>query len=271
MLAHESAAKASGARLIFCCGFDSIPFDLGVHFLQDAMVKTFGAPASRVRGRIRRLYPGIRGGMSGGSIATIRTLFVSLQENPEQLQLLHDPFALTPGFTGPPQPDGNVPYEDHVAGSWVGPFIMATINTKIMHRSNLLLDHAWGKDFRYDEMVILDGPPASDAAPPNPFADPNLPQPGHGPSKSDREGGSYDILFIGESQGGQSLRASVKSDFDASADSTSRLLAESAICLAKDISHDKVGGGIWTPAAAMGNALIDRLTANAGMGFSIEA
>lgn len=268
-LVHEPTAKASGARIVFSCGFDSIPFEAGVYFLEKVARKTFGAPVPRVRARIRRLYAGVRGGTSGGSLATGINLISAIQRNPQLGALWMDPFALTPGFKGPEQPDASTAYEDKVAGSWVGPWVMAAINSKAVHRCNFLLGFPWGKDFKYDEMSMIDGPPTG-VAPPNPFEDPNRPKPGEGPSKADREGGNYDILFIGEAADGQILRVSVKGNTDAGADSTARMLAESAVCLVRDVSRDKTPGGMWTSCSAMGDALIKRLEANAGISFRIE-
>ena len=154
--AHEAAAKASGARLVFSCGFDSIPFDMGVWFVQRAARERFGAPrqaragprggdARRIFRRHLRQRHGHHGGRPEGSLPWRK--------------LLADPFALTPGFRGPDQPDGDHPYEDKVSGSWVAPFMMAGINTKAVHRTNFLLGHPWGEDFQYDEMLMIDGPP----------------------------------------------------------------------------------------------------------------
>jgi short subunit dehydrogenase-like uncharacterized protein len=270
MLVHEATAKASGARIVFSCGFDSIPFEAGVYFLEKMAMKTFGVPLPRVRARIRRLYGGIRGGTSGGSLATGINLISTMQRNPRFGMVWMDPFALTPGFKGAEQPDANVAYEDKVAGSWVGPWVMAAINSKSVHRCNFLLGFPWGKDFRYDEMSMIDGPPSGVPAP-NPFEDPNRPKPGEGPSKADREGGHYDILFIGEAADGQALRVSVKGNTDAGADSTARMLTESAVCLVRDVPRDKTRGGMWTSCSAMGDALIKRLEANAGITFQIES
>src|SRR5580704_10489105 len=132
--ANETAAKASGARLVFSCGFDSIPFDLGVFFVEEAAKKRFGAYAPRVRGRVR----GLKGGLSGGTLASGMATQAAVAKDPSIGALLADPFALTPGFTGAAQPDGDKAYEDKIAGSWVGPFMMSAINTKSVHRSNLL-------------------------------------------------------------------------------------------------------------------------------------
>ena len=271
MLAHEAVAKASGARIVFCCGFDSIPFDLGVHFLQQTARTRFGATAPRVRGRIRRLERGVGGGQSGGSRATGMAVMAAVQANPQIMSVLADPFALTPGFKGPNQPDGTKSHEDPVTGSWVAPFVGAAMDTKIVHRSNFLMGHPWGKEFAYDEMSLMDGP-AGNVVGASSFylVDGKPPKPGEGPSRSEREGGCYDILFIGEAADGRTLRASVTGDMDPGAGSTSRMLGESAVCLARDISRDVTPGGMWTSASAMGDTLIKRLQANAGMAFRIE-
>jgi short subunit dehydrogenase-like uncharacterized protein len=265
---HAQQARDSGARIVFSCGFDSIPFDLGVYFLQQAAQKQFGAPVTRVRGRVRSM----KGTFSGGTLASFRATMAAAAKDPQIVSLLTNPFALTPGFTGPAQPAGNQPEYDEVLGSWVAPFVMATINTKNIHRSNLLLQHQYGDDFVYDEM-LLTGPGergetmakavAEDKSMAN---DPR--QPGEGPSQEERENGSYDILFVGETGDGRSIRASVQGDRDPGYGSTSKMIAESAVCLVKN--PDLAGGGIWTPAPAMGERLIDRLQRNAGLSFRLE-
>jgi short subunit dehydrogenase-like uncharacterized protein len=271
MLVHEALARNSGARIVFCCGFDSIPFDLGVYFLQSAAKTRLGAPVPRVRGRLRRLERGIGGGQSGGSLASGMATMAAMRTNPQILSVLADPFALTPGFRGPEQPDGSKAYEDAVTGSWVVPFMMATIDTKVVHRSNFLLGHPWGKDFRYDEMSMADGPNGSGVGASSFYmVKGNPPKPGEGPSRAEREGGCYDILLIGEAADGRIIRASVRGDMDPGAGSTSRMLGESAVCLVRDISRDQTPGGIWTSASAMGDALIGRLAANAGVTFQLE-
>src|SRR5207302_632477 len=125
-----------------------------------------------------------------------------------------DPFALTPGFRGPEQPNGDRTYDDKVTGSWVASFMMAGINTKAVHRTNFLLGHPWGTDFKYDEMMMIPGPPAEGAplAAGFDFGGANPPKPGEGPSREEREAGFYDILFIAEAADGRTLRAAVKGD-----------------------------------------------------------
>ncbi len=147
---HHDAAKASGARITFSCGFDSIPFDLGVLFLQDEAVKRHGTPAPRVKGRVRKM----QGGASGGTIASLTETLKAVARKPSLALLLKSSFALTPGFEGPSQPSGLMPAYDSATGTWTAPFVMAPINTKNVHRSNFLLNHAWGSDMVYDEMVM---------------------------------------------------------------------------------------------------------------------
>ncbi|MBL9067290.1 MAG: saccharopine dehydrogenase NADP-binding domain-containing protein [Sphingopyxis sp.] len=264
--AHEGAAKASGARITFSCGFDSIPFDLGVHFLQAEAVKRHGKPAPRVKGRVRKMA----GGASGGTIASLTETLKSVAKKPSLALLLKSSFALTPGFEGPSQPTGLFPEYDSATGTWTAPFVMAPINTKNVHRTNFLLGHPWGADLVYDEMVMTTIGDAGKAmaeamAKANPFGDSKL-KPGEGPSKEERENGFYDILFIGEYPDGTTVRASVQGDRDPGYGSTSKMLAETGMALLAN----KGAGGVWTPGALLGDALIARLTEHAGLTFQIE-
>ena len=263
---HEDAAKASGARITFSCGFDSIPFDLGVLFLQAEAVKRHGKPAPRVKGRVRKMA----GGASGGTVASLTETLKAIAKKPSLALLLKSGFALTPGFEGPSQPTGLIPEYDSATGTWTAPFVMAPINTKNVHRTNFLLGHKWGADLVYDEMVMTTIGDAGKAmaeamAKANPFGDAQL-KPGEGPSKEERENGFYDILFIGEYEDGTSVRASVQGDRDPGYGSTSKMLAETGIALLEN----KGKGGVWTPGALLGDALIERLTTNAGLTFRIE-
>jgi short subunit dehydrogenase-like uncharacterized protein len=266
LAAHEAEAKASGARIVFSCGFDSIPFDLGVYYLQQQAVARFGMTAPRVRGRVRR----IKGGLSGGTIASGMATMAAAGRDPGLAAVLANPFALTPGFSGVPQPDASRPYEDKVAGSWVAPFMMSAINTKAIHRSNLLLGKPWGTGFQYDEMLMTDGPSKADPGAGFDLSG-QVPKPGTGPTRDERENGYYDILFIGEWRDGRTLRVSVQGDRDPGYGSTSKLLPESAVCLVRDVPHARTPGGMWTPASAMGEALLERLQMNSGLKFVTES
>ncbi|HZZ37072.1 MAG TPA: saccharopine dehydrogenase NADP-binding domain-containing protein [Caulobacteraceae bacterium] len=265
--AHEAQAKQTGARLVFSCGFDSIPFDLGVWFVEEEAKKSLGAYVPRVRGRVRDM----RGGLSGGTLASGMATMAAVQKDPSIGQLLANPFALTPGFAGPAQPPDQKPYEDAVTGSWVGPFMMAGINTKAVHRSNFLMGHPWGKDFQYDEMMMLDGPPKEGAAAPGfAFGSGPQPKPGEGPTPEEREAGFYDLIFIAEAPDGRAVRAAVHGEKDPGYGSTSKILAEAGLALAFDVPRSQTPGGCWTPAAAMASALLRRLPAKAGLTFTVE-
>jgi short subunit dehydrogenase-like uncharacterized protein len=265
---HQADAQASGARIVFSCGFDSVPFDLGAFFLQEQAKKTFGGALPRIKGRVRAM----KGTFSGGTLASFKATMAAAAKQPEMMKVLGNPFALTPGFTGAAQPAGTKPSFDEDLNSWSAPFVMATINTKNIHRSNFLLGHAYGEDFVYDEMMLT-GPGEKGEVTANAVAadksmanDPR--KPGEGPSKEERENGYYDVLFAGSNDKGDSLRVSVKGDKDPGYGSTSKMIAESAVCLVKN--PDAASGGIWTPASAMGSLLIERLQDNAGLTFQVE-
>jgi short subunit dehydrogenase-like uncharacterized protein len=267
--AHSEAAKASGARIVFSCGFDSVPFDLAVHFLQNAAIEKFGAPLSRVKGRVRAM----KGTFSGGTLESFRLTMKAVTKNPALIKVLTNPFSLTEPFNGPTQPSGMAPIFEQDLNSWSAPFVMATINTKNIHRSNLLLNHQYGEDFVYDEMMLT-GPGdkgetmAKFVAEDKSMATDPM-QPGEGPTKEERETGFYDVLFVGANANGETLMASVKGDKDPGYGSTSKMISESAICLLKNLTA--ASGGIWTPASAMGTLLIERLQENAGLSFQLES
>jgi len=264
---YSNQAKETGARIVFSCGFDSIPFDLGVYFLQKEVIAQHGQPAPNVRGRVRAM----NGEFSGGTAASLGATMTSLKEKPELFEVLINPFALSDGFTGPEQAQDSKPVYDEKLETWVAPFFMAPINTKNVHRSNVLMDHLYGEDFCYNEMWIQgpgeEGKAAAEfAASMNPLAD--APAPGEGPSKESRDNGNYNVLFCADLADGTTIQAAVSGDMDPGYGSTSKMIAESAICLVKECPE--LVGGIYTPAPAMGEKLIARLQANAGLDFRIE-
>ncbi|MEL6371463.1 MAG: saccharopine dehydrogenase NADP-binding domain-containing protein [Pseudomonadota bacterium] len=265
----SDAASQSGARIVFSCGFDSIPFDLGVYFTQQHVIDKTGAPAPEVRGRVRKM----KGTWSGGTAASLKATMAAAFKDPSIIEVLKSPFALTPGFEGPRQPSGSKPKLEEDLGTWSAPFVMAAINTKNIHRSNRLLGGAYGDDFLYSEMLFT-GPGekgeqiANAVASDNSMMNEDGPKPGEGPSKEEREAGHYDVLFVATTKDGELLKTSVKGDRDPGYGSTSKMLAEAAVCLVENA--EETGGGIWTPAPAMGSALIRRLEERAGLTFEIE-
>jgi short subunit dehydrogenase-like uncharacterized protein len=268
---HEAEAKASGARIVFSCGFDSVPFELGTFYVQEEAKRVFGAPSARVKGRVRDM----RGTFSGGTAASGRATFEAVSRDLGLVAILNDPFALTPGFKGVKQPKGSKPvYEDDM-GSWTAPFTMALINTRNVHRSNMLMDFPYGKEFVYDEMVLTGSGEEGEANARKVMAanagktGPNAPKPGEGPSKEEQENGLYDLLYVAVAPDGREVRISVKGDRDPGYGSTSKIISECAICLARDTPG--VPAGFWTPGAAMQHKLIKRLIDHAGLTFAVES
>lgn len=281
--AHQDAASASGARIVHTCGFDSIPSDLGVLFLQAAAQRRHGAPCTRIELRVE----GFSGGASGGTVASMLNMMEEAERDPAVRRAIAEPYALNPKDqrSGPDGAGIRAPTWDAHFGQWTAPFIMADLNTKIVRRSNALLGHPWGRDFRYDEAMLMgDGPVAlakatalalgSGAAlaafaigPLRRAISSRLPQPGDGPSQATREAGYFDLRLRGETRDGRVLRARVTGDRDPGYGSTAKMLGESAVCLARDPLT--VGGGFWTPASAMGEPLTERLRARAGLTFDL--
>ena len=267
---HEAAAKASGARIVFSCGFDSVPFELGAFFVQKEAKRVFGAPAQRVKGRVRDM----RGTLSGGTAASAKATFDAVAKDLSLVAILNNPFALTPGFEGVRQPRGSKPaYEDDLH-SWTAPFMMALINTRNVHRSNMLMGFPYGKEFVYDEMVLTGPGEKGEANAKRVMAlnsektGPSAPKPGEGPSKEERENGRYDLLYLAVAPDGRMVRAGIKGDRDPGYGSTSKMISECAICLLRDAPD--VSAGFWTPGAAMQHKLIKRLVDHAGLTFEVE-
>jgi short subunit dehydrogenase-like uncharacterized protein len=258
--AHDAEARRSGARILFSCGFDSIPFELGVMFTQELAKKRLGHVVPRIKGRVRNL----NGTLSGGTLASGEATRAAAAKDPSIIRLLVDPFALTPGVGGADQPRGDKVEQDDDVGK-VGPWLMAPINSKNIHRSNLLQGQPWGTDFVYDEMVIL-----RDDQPAQAFTFPagKAPKPGEGPTKAEREAGFYDLVFIGIDRDGRKVQAQVYGKKDPGYGSTAMILAETALCLLNDGA--KAAGGISVPGAALGQKLVERLQARAQLSFKDE-
>jgi short subunit dehydrogenase-like uncharacterized protein len=284
--AHEDEARRSGARLVHFCGFDSIPSDLGVWFLQDAAMKRWGSPLDRITLGVRKM----RGAASGGTIASMLEALEEARNDRDIRRLLANPYALDPRDSrrGPDETDQRAPRFDRHLDRWTAPFVMAQVNTRVVRRSNAVLGHPWGEDFRYHETLItgtgLRGRiraynsiaglgafvGAASFAPTRALLQKvALPSPGEGPSARKREAGFFDMVLVGRHQKG-TLHAVVTGDRDPGYGATSRMLGEAAACLAQDGDSLEVGGGSWTPASAFGGVLIERLREHAGMTFELE-
>lgn len=286
--AHEATARKTGARIVHCCGFDSMPSDLGVHFLQQEAQRRYRQPATRVKLRIKAM----RGGFSGGTAASLMNVVREVARDPEVRQLMSNPYAVAPGNgkARPRQPEVRFAEFDADARSWLAPFVMAGINTRIVHRSNALAGNAYGDEFQYDEAMMtgpgfkgrlmamgiatgLGGFIAATMVPPTRWLLEKyvVPQPGEGPSPEAQAKGFYDFRFYGTTASGERLRTKVTGDRDPGYGSTAKMLGEAAVCLALDTPKQDKPGGFWTPATALGDRLIQRLTAHAGLSFEVQA
>ena len=282
--AHHDDALTSGARIVHACGFDSIPSDMGVYHLQQASNARHGQPCSEVRMLVRAM----KGGFSGGTAASLLNAVKEGRRNRSIARILRDPYALNPETHrgGPDRRDQSGAVYDEDAKVWTAPFVMALINTRVVRRSNALFDNAYGSDFRYSEATST-GPGALGRVKAMTVAGALggfmlasafdfsreqilsrlLPDAGEGPDAEEREQGYFNLMLYGRTPDGQKLRVRVTGDRDPGYGSTSKMIAESAVCLAKD--ELSVGGGFWTPATAFGETLIDRLTRNAGLTFEV--
>ena len=290
MDAHEAEAAETGARIVHACGMDSIPSDVGVYFLQQRAKQLHGKPCSRVKMRVTEMA----GGFSGGTAASLLHGTEAGRTDPSIGRAMTEPYYLAPEGhrQGPDAPESmrstKVEYDEDLQ-VWTKPFFMGPMNTKIVRRTNALLGYPYGEGFRYDEArVVADGLGgrikakaeaigyvaflAAVASPPSRWLLKKyvLPGSGEGPDQETRESGQWKIVLIGKMDDGRTLRTKVGGEGDPATDSTSRMLVESALCLAKDADKIPVGGGSWTPASAMGDLLLERLTTHAGMSFEFE-
>jgi len=281
--AHEEEAKTTGARIVHCCGYDSIPSDLGTLMVQEAFKQRHGKYASQVKMAAVQM----RGAASGGTIASMLNMVDEMKENPGLRKILGNPYALNPkGVRGPDKRDQTGARFDRDLDMWTGTFVMAAINTRIVRRSHALMGLPWGEGFRYSEVmgtgkgakgwsraasltvgvIALMGSLALPLT--RPFVEKRLPSPGEGPDQEAREKGSFKTLFVALGDGGVE-RAIVADRRDPGYGSTAVMLSEAAICLALEGAQLECGGGILTPATAMGMRLVERLRA-AGLTFEVQ-
>lgn len=278
---HQAKAEQTGARIVHNCGFDSLPSDLGVLFTQQQSIEQYGAPCTKIRMAVKAA----KGGASGGTIASMINVFQEASKDPGLRKILQNPYAVCPegDRQGVRQLNVVKPVYSKQIGRWLGPFIMANINTRVVHRSHALAGHPWGKDFLYDESMMMKGRWGATmmtmglgafmgmiAIKPTRWMLQKLvlPKPGEGPSPAEQAAGFFDMRFFGTTTDGKTIRTKVTGDRDPGYGSTGKMLGEAAVCLAKEID-DQTPGGFPTPSIALGNKLIDRLQKNAGLTFEV--
>lgn len=279
---HETA-KINGVKIVHTCGFDSIPSDMGVYFIQRELKAQIGKLANKIEMRVAR----IRGGISGGTYASLTKVMEQAFLNKEVYKVLTNPYGLNPKgkIEGDDIRDINSIIYDEVSKSWIGPFVMAGINTKVVRRSNALSGYVYGKDFRYDEatmsgkglkgrikgylmalpLLIMTTKPESFL---KKIANKILPKPGEGPTKEQREKGFYNLKFYATLKDGSRFLGRVTGDMDPGYGSTSKMFGEAAVCLAKDNLSNI--SGFLTPSIAMGDFLLKRLENRAGLSFTFN-
>lgn len=282
---YEITAKASGARIVHSCGFDSIPSDLGVKFLQDQAMQRFGSYCRQVKMRVKAS----KGGASGGTIASGVNLYREAAKDPALRRELQDPYSICPEGHGFSARQHIVDVEcDEDFEAWAGPFIMAAINTRVVLRSNALMEPPYHPEFLYDEGTLTGAGAkgrkrakrlalatklgaAVMAIPPLRWLATRLllPRPGEGPSPQQQQEGFYDLRFFGRTEAGDEIRVKVTGDRDPGYGSTAKMLSQAGISLCKDISRDARPGGFWTPATVFDERLLSRLQAHAGMSFEV--
>jgi short subunit dehydrogenase-like uncharacterized protein len=287
---YQGEAERTGARLVHACGMDSVPSDLGVLFLQKAAMQRFGEPCKQ----IRMLIDEFKGGFSGG---TAGCLIYGMEHHDDPFigECMTQPYSLNPeGMRqGPEAPNKMMSVKvehDEDLKIWTKPFFMGPMNTKIVRRSHALLGYPYGKDFRYgpESQMVGSGPVgwlkakgealafagmigATAIPPTRPLMKKYvLPKPGEGPDKETRETGEWGAVLVGKTANGSTIKARLHGEGDPGTESTSRMIVEAALCLAEDSDEIKVGGGSWTPASAMGELLLKRLVAHAGLSFKVE-
>jgi short subunit dehydrogenase-like uncharacterized protein len=283
---YEDLAKVSGARIVNSCGFDSVPSDLGVYFLQQHAKQKFGETCINIKMRVKKM----KGAASGGTVASMTNIFKEVAGNPALRKVLANPYAICPPDHGNRvrQNNMNRPQYDKDFNSWVAPFVMAVINTRIVHRSNALLAGDYSPHFEYNEAMLtgkgligsgiaagvgvgLGSFAMAAVIPPTRWAMERfiLPKPGEGPSLDAQEKGFYDLRFFGKTDSGKEIRCKVTGDQDPGYGSTAKMLGQAATCLVQDVSKKNVSGGFWTPASIFGTKLITRLENHAGLTFEL--
>ena len=283
--AHEKTAIGTGARILHACGFDSIPSDLGTWYTQKMANELLGEHCNQISMRVKAM----KGGASGGTIASMLATVEQAKADPEIRRTLTNPYALAPvGMrSGVRQHNVTAPMRDEASKRWVAPFVMASVNTRVVHRSHALLGRPWGDDFLYDEATMtgagaqgalragaasigMGGAMAALSLAPlrGLLADKVLPKPGEGPSPEQQRNGFYDLRFYGTTGNGSEIVTKVTGDRDPGYGSTAKMLGETALCLLRRDPAD-TPGGFWTPSTGLGEPLVDQLVEHAGLTFSV--
>ena len=287
---YQAQARKSGARIVHTCGFDSVPSDMGVWFLQQAALKQFGEPCQHISMGVKAM----QGGASGGTVASMLNAVQSAAKNPAQRRDFANPYSLCLDGNGKTVANSTRQLSQKSArfdrnhAAWSAPFIMAAVNVRVVLRSNFLEKQAYGADFRYEELMLtgtgikgrmralaitagLAGFMTAAVLAPTRWLMQRLvlPAPGSGPSEASQANGFYDLRFVGKTRSGKTLRCKVLGDRDPGYGSTAKIISELALCLLENPAT-KSGAGFPTPAVALGARLLNPLK-RAGVTFEMES
>lgn len=293
----EVATRAvqTGARIVHSCGFDSVPSDLGVLLTAELAAAEGQGTLAEATLVVRVL----KGGISGGTIDSFRHQVITTRHDPAVKRVLKDPYGLSPRPADEPgrrRPARRglgarlrrlVPAErDPGTGRWLGPFVMAGYNARLVRLSNALNDWSYGRSFRYRERTDFGSGPAAPVratgmavglgallagmswAPTRALLDRLLPEPGAGPSAEQRNAGRFRMEIAATTTTGARYRTTVAAEHDPGYGGTAIMFAESALCLARDASRLPARAGVLTPSTGLGEVLVERLR---GQGFTFEA
>lgn len=289
---HDEAAR-TGAKIVNSCGYDSIPSDLSVYQLYRSTVADNTGELSDTT-----LIASLKGGVSGGTIDSGRAMMEAIAADSSKASVLSHPYSLSPDKSMDPdvgrQSDQALQRASSIDPSldgWVATFVMAAHNTKIVRRSNGLLGWVYGKNFRYREVMnagksaaaplvaagmaggivatMATGALLSRVSAGRKLLDRVLPKPGTGPSEEARRSGWFTMKTYARTTSGAKYVATFAGQGDPGYQATAVMLGEAGLCLAFDTDKQPELAGILTPAAAMGDALTDRLRA-AGMTIEVE-
>lgn len=281
--AHQEIAVKSGAKIVHSCGFDSVPSDMGVHYTQKVANEKFGQPLARITYNLMQA----KGGVSGGTIASMMNVIELAVKDKRIRRILANPYSLNPDpkFRGPDKGDQMSAKYSKDIDKWTAPFVMAGINTRIVRRSNALMGFVYGEGFQYREVMVTDHGAKGYLAAKSiaggvktmmvlgltgmgrKFLGLFLPAQGEGPKVDPEDPGFYHIQFNGETVDGDRFATKLLGYGDPGYGSTSKMLAESGVCLALDSLP--ADGGFWTPASALGDAYLARLQAKGGLSFEV--
>ncbi len=283
----DTIAKQNHCRIIHSCGFDSVPSDIGVLLLQQEAMKKYGKPCDEIRLYVRAM----RGGFSGGTVESMFNIYDYVSDKPHLQKALKNPYSLAPDTVDTPPPAipslKTIKWDNEIM-RWVCPFAMAGINTKVVRRSNGIMNHYYGNTFQYSEVYSFKKGPMGLCKAVSMTCGLAvvkiamrfklllyvlrkffLPSPGQGPSKSVRENGFFKLQLVGLTDKVEKINLTVSGDSDAGYSATAKMITESALSLLLEEKHLPNTQGVLTTASGIGQIIVKRLERK-GIHYNLE-